>query len=218
MGGAGGGGSNLQTEIAELSRKLSTADNYSALFDTEKSYLEFRKDCLDELIGYQERLYKDELAKRSASQLKAEKAFLEKKHALAAKAADAELKKARKNNKKLSKEEEAAIVAKTIAEFRLKADQEKKLRKQAERSEARAEAQKQKEQLANSFFGKGVSIENRLASLKGISPGAFLEGLVDAMSSYALALKGQINTIAGYKSAVDTRLQGSNLKRKKGSY
>lgn len=84
-------------------------------------------------------------------------------------------------------------------------------RKRKEKLEADASAKASRLQAASNVWAKGKTLAERAESLKD-------GGLVNALASLAQKLDNQVDTIASYKSAIDTRLQGSNNKTKSGSY
>lgn len=118
-------------------------------------------------------------------------------------------------------------------------------KRKTERDEARREAAEEREyeeNLIKEAFGKGSSPSARVAALKDIfSDGGgikrkdgsidtsdnalkisgFMNGLrqmTTALSSFAQKYEQQMDEIASKKSAIDTRLQGSNNTRRYGSY
>ena len=119
-----------------------------------------------------------------------------------------------------------------------KKNKEKEL-KQAAAAEKRKKQQEAKDYQAeqtNMIFGAGKSIAERGAAIKNIFSGgkinadgtitaskgaSFASGmsaLTGALSNFAKQLETQMDEIAGKKSAIDTRLQGSSNKTSFGSY
>jgi hypothetical protein len=104
------------------------------------------------------------------------------------------------------------------------------------RQEAVKAGKKYQEELASNAFGAGKTPSERAGAIKSMftagtldsngnvigtkfSLGAGLLNLTTALSDFSKQLETQIDTIAGKKSAIDTRLQGSkNQKDYSGSY
>lgn len=94
-----------------------------------------------------------------------------------------------------------------------------------------------KKDAADNIFGKGKSLGDRFGAIKNVvgnagkvnedgtitkSKGAALTAALSvatsALANFAKQLEGEMNQIAGKKSAIDTRLQGSSNEKRFGSY
>ena len=188
----------------------------------------------------EENLERTRFAARLDEQLKLEEAKRKKKKQAPMTAAE---KKAFEERLKIELETEFKQRRKHIVEQSRweQKNKEKELKQEA----AQIKRQKQKEsqeyakEQANDAFNlfNGKSISERTAALKNIFTGggklnedgtitlskganlaAGLSALSGALSDFAKQLETQIDEIAGKKSAIDTRLQGSNNKTRSGSY
>jgi hypothetical protein len=146
----------------------------------------------------------------------------------------AELKERRKNNRALTAEERAKIIKDANDKYKLDEQNLNKLtkkRKEAEEKEARQKlAEENRKQITNAVtapLSKENPLSERIKVLHNIGRDEetgerrFRDGLlvaVSALSDFAQKLEGQIDTIAGYKSVIDTRLQGSSNETRSGSY
>lgn len=165
---------------------------------------------------------------------------LESSKELKAKLADYEARKIlearRKNNGILTQEAMAEIKKESAAKF--KADKETLDKLTKERNKiADLEAKKREDQerrsLLNQLTGKGSSWEERKQAWQSLTQdesGEFDKGKatataitaldqgIKALSSFAQKLETQIDNIGSYQGDIDTRLQGSSLKKSSGSY
>ena len=106
----------------------------------------------------------------------------------------------------------------------------KKQEREAKAEQARKDreyTQKQSMALNEALFGKGVSLQDRGRAISkafhqnedgSLNMAAGLATMANAVSDFAKQLNGQINAIAGYKTAIDTRLQGSKMSTVKGLF
>lgn len=158
---------------------------------------------------------------------------------------------AKKDGKKLSKDELKAIEDKVKKEYNLrkkhaeeqaaweKKNKEKDLKQEA--AKAKREAVKkgkeyQKEQ-TDTIFGKEKTLGERIGAFKNLATGGgkvnkdgsisssklagfanVASALTGALANFAKQLEGQMDEIASKKSTIDTRLQGSDNKKRMGSY
>jgi hypothetical protein len=120
-----------------------------------------------------------------------------------------------------------------------KKNKEKELKQEAaaEKRKKQQEAKDYRAEQTNTIFGAGKSFAERGAAIKNIFSGggkvnkdgtitaskgaSFASGMAalsGALSSFAKQLETQMEEIAGKKSAIDTRLQGSSNKTSFGSY
>ena len=149
---------------------------------------------------------------------------------------DKELKKLKKNLAKAkTKEDKAAaqaaldahIAAKTAeiaADEKLIKAAKKKQEREAKAEQRKADREytkKQRETLGNAMFGKGQTLQERGAALAAafhqnadgsLNIAAGLATMAGAISDFTKQLNQQINSIASYRTAIDTRLQGSKNK------
>ena len=107
----------------------------------------------------------------------------------------------------------------------------------AAKNKAIEEAKAYKKEKADDIFGSGKSLGTRLNAIKnvvgnagvrnedgtitkskGAALGAAMSVLTSALSDFAKSLENTMEGIAGKKSAVDTRLQGSKNAKSSGSY
>lgn len=151
-----------------------------------------------------------------------------------------------KLEKKLKKENEKASEDKKLSEKELKKkistekskltrqfnkkekEKEQKFKDQAlskayivEKKEEAKALEKNKTDLTDSIFGKGNSLEERLAGLSDIFTNGikgFIAGSSMVLSNLAQQLDSKIEEIALYKGQIDTRLQGSEQDKFLGSY
>jgi hypothetical protein len=76
-----------------------------------------------------------------------------------------------------------------------------------------------KEALQNIFTGGGkVNKDGAITASRGANLAAGLSAITGALSNFAKQLENQMDEIAGKKSAIDTRLQGSGNSQRFGSY
>ena len=232
-------------KLSNLTRlgALRKAQEQQVLDAAIKANKRFLKDKMREsfkALKEEEDLEKASFAARLDEQLKLEEANRKKKKQAPMTAAE---KKAFEERLKIELETEFKQRRKHLVEqynWEQK-NKEKELKQEA----ARVKRQKQKEsqeyakEQANDAFNlfNGKSIGERTAALKNIFTGgaklnkdgtitsskganlaAGLSALSGALSDFAKQLETQIDEIAGKKSAIDTRLQGSNNKTRAGSY
>lgn len=100
----------------------------------------------------------------------------------------------------------------------------KKQDRQSKIDQAKKDKEYTKEQsqaLGNAMFGKGQTLAERGRAIANafhqnedgsLNMAAGLATMANAISDFAKQLNNQINTVAGYKTAIDTRLQGLNSK------
>lgn len=232
-------------KLSNLTRlgALRKAQEQQVLDAAIKANKRFLKDKMREsfkALKEEEDLEKASFAARLDEQLKLEEVKRKKKKQAPMTAAE---KKAFEERLKIELETEFKQRRKHLVEqynWEQK-NKEKELKQEA----ARVKRQKQKEsqeyakEQANDAFNlfNGKSIGERTAALKNIFTGggklnedgtitlskganlaAGLSALSGALSNFAKQLETQMDEIAGKKSAIDTRLQGSNNKTRLGSY
>ena len=110
-------------------------------------------------------------------------------------------------------------------------EQAKKKQEKADKAEQakkdREYTKQQSQVLGNAMFGKGMSLSERAGAISSafhqnadgsLNMAAGLATMANAISDFAKQLNSQIETIAGYKTAIDTRLQGSKMSTVKGLF
>lgn len=136
-----------------------------------------------------------------------------------------ELEAKRKNNGILSKEEATRIQREAAKKFKLDREHLTKLAAEEEKREAgKALKDEIKNNLKNAQSAE--SWEERKQTLKdlthdedgGWNVGKTISAAIYAVSDMAKQLEKKIDDIASYKSAIDTRLQGSSNEKYAGSY
>lgn len=156
--------------------------------------------------------------------------------------AELEYRARQKNNGILTRDEEKAIKKQAELEFELNEENLERIEKlrQEQEQEDHNKSKKQRaeagEAAMDTLFGKGNTIEERLAAYNKltsdghggnptdgngneISKGmANMVIAINAISDIAKQLDNTIDKIASYKGPIDTRLQGSNNKTSLGSY
>lgn len=232
-------------KLSNLARlgALRKAQEQQVLDAAIKANKRFLKDKMREsfkALKEEENLEKARFAARLDEQLKLEEANRKKKKQAPMTATE---KKAFEERLKIELETEFKQRRKHLVE-QSKWEQKNK-EKELKQEAAQIKRQKQKEsqeyakEQANDAFNlfNGKSISERAAALKNIFTGggklngdgtitlskganlaAGLSALSGALSDFAKQLETQIDEIAGKKSAIDTRLQGSNNKTRSGSY
>lgn len=136
-----------------------------------------------------------------------------------------ELEAKRKNNGVLSKEEATRIQKEAAKKFKLDKEHLAKLAAEEEKREA---GKALKDELKNNLKNaqSAESWEERKQALKnlthdedgGWNVGKTISAAIYAVSDMAKQLEKKIDDIASYKSAIDTRLQGSSNEKFAGSY
>lgn len=194
----------LSDQLAGIQDELATIDEYR--FSQEDAIMRLQISNLSKIAE----------AKKKQLQA-AEKAELKSAQALFSKKAAAELKAAKnaakKNGGKLSKEEQAAIIAKVNAEFELSEKEKEKLKKKAAQAEkkesiraAQAVHQNEADTIRKAFGKDGGSVVDRFNAIKS---NLNLSSGVTALADLADALQKNVEDIVKIRGSVDTRLQGS---------
>ena len=123
-----------------------------------------------------------------------------------------------KNEAKLTEQEQAKLDEKRIKQLKKQIkDAEKE-----ERNEKKRERQAQKaedEANTSTIISKGQTLEDRISAAKDLADSrGGLGAITKVLGSLAKLLEDRVDKIAESKSAIDTRLQGSNNKTASGSY
>lgn len=210
--------------IQEVTKAKTTAQNLMNSIEAEIAYSnrENYTDGFDNDTGINEA----GAIRAQQSAAKGLTKFLQKQdEARANYMAKRELEAKRKNNGILSKEEATRIQKEAAKKFKLDKENIAKLAAEEEKREAgKALKDEIKNNLKNAQPAK--SWEERKQALKDLTHnedgkwnvGKTISAAIYAVSDMAKQLEKKIDDIASYKSAIDTRLQGSSNKKYAGSY
>ena len=225
----------INLEVARMEQEAGLVDQITQVrLDSQQKALTAELSAINALNNVEATLlasknYADELGENRARESAAKDTLAEAKKRedqIAKYAAQRELYYKQKNGGVLSKEDAARVQKELAAKFKDQKKNEENLSKERERltkieyQKSLADNRKELQAGVSALMANGASLEERkqaLYSLTHDDNGNFdrdkaLSAAVTAISDLAKQLDSKIDSIAAYKGAIDTRLQGSNNK------